>query len=232
MGKGYKEQVSQPSMQALSFDERLALIVDRELYDRENRKLIRNIKNAKLRHPARIEELNYHSSRGLEKQIIANLAECSWINSRQNLIITGPTGAGKSWLACAFATQACRRGHSALYKGATLLYEELKLAIGDGSLPRYRSSLAKVKVLILDDFGLSSVDPVVGHILLDIIDQRLHSGSLIITSQLPTENWHSMFNDPTLADAILDRIVHRSHRISLRGESMRKLIGMGEQPQM
>ena len=166
--------------------------------------------------------MDYRSSRGLDKQVIAGLAGCAWIGQQQNLLLTGATGTGKSWLACAFGSQACRQGYSVIYKSASKLYEELQIAIGDGSLPKYRTALSKAHLLILDDFGLAPVEPTVGYTLLDIVDQRMQTGSLIITSQFPTEHRHSMFNDATLAEAILDRIVHRSHRISLKGESLRK----------
>lgn len=222
MAKAYRDQLEQPRMQELPFDDRLGLMVDRELSERENRKLSRLLKQAKLRYAAHLEDVDYRSSRGLDKQVIAGLAGCAWISQQQNLLLTGATGTGKSWLACAFGSQACRQGYSVIYKSASKLYEELQIAIGDGSLPKYRTALSKVHLLILDDFGLAPVEPTVGYTLLDIVDQRMQTGSLIITSQFPTEHWHSMFNDATLAEAILDRIVHRSHRIGLKGESLRK----------
>lgn len=222
MAKAYREQLEQPHMQGLSFDDRLGLIVDHELNDRENRKLQRLLKQAKLRYAAHLEDVDYRSSRGLDKQVIAGLANCDWISRQQNLLLTGATGTGKSWLACAFGSQACRQGYSVVYKSASKLYEELQIAIGDGSLPKYRAALSKVRLLILDDFGLAPVESTVGYTLLDIVDSRMQTGSLIITSQFPTEHWHSLFADATLAEAILDRIVHRSHRIPLKGESLRK----------
>jgi DNA replication protein DnaC len=225
MAKAYRDQLDQPRMQELSFDDRFGLMVDRELSDRESRKLSRLLKQAKLRYAAYLEDLDYRSTRGLDKQVIAGLAGCSWIHKQHNVLITGASGTGKSWLACALGSQACRQGYSAIYKSATQLYEELQIAIGDGSLPKYRAALSKVHLLILDDFGLAPVEPAIGYTLLDLVDQRMQTGSLIITSQFPTEHWHSMFSDATLADAILDRIVHRSHRIGLKGESLRRLAG-------
>lgn len=222
MAKAYREQLEQPSKQQLSFDDRLGLMVDHELNDRENRKLQRLLKQAKLRYAAHLEDVDLRSSRGLDAQVIAGLTSCDWISRQQNLLLTGATGTGKSWLACAFGGQACRQGFSVTYKSASKLYEELQTAIGDGSLPKYRAMLSKARLLILDDFGLAPVEPVVGYTLLDIVDSRMQTGSLIITSQFPTEHWHSLFVDATLAEAILDRIVHRSHRILLKGESLRK----------
>lgn len=222
MAKAYREQLEQPSKQQLSFDDRLGLMVDHELNDRENRKLQRLLKQAKLRYAAHLEDVDLRSSRGLDAQVIAGLTSCDWISRQQNLLLTGATGTGKSWLACAFGSQACRQGFSVIYKSASKLYEELQTAIGDGSLPKYRTMLSKARLLILDDFGLAPVEPVVGYTLLDIVDSRMQTGSLIITSQFPTEHWHSLFVDATLAEAILDRIVHRSHRILLKGESLRK----------
>lgn len=222
MAKAYNEQLEQPSMHALSFDDRFGLMVDRELNERGNRKLSRLLKQAKLRYAAHLEDVDYRSSRGLDKTMIANLAGSVWIAQQQNVLLTGATGTGKSWLACAFGSQACRQGYSVAYKNASKLYEELQIALGDGSLPKYRAALSRTDLLILDDFGLAPVNRVVGCILLDIVDQRMQTGSLIITSQFPTEHWHSLFVDATLAEAILDRIVHRSHRIELKGESLRK----------
>lgn len=222
MARAYSDQSQQPSMLDLSFDERLGLLVDRELSDRENRKLDRLIKRAKFRHRAHLEEVDYRSSRGLERNTVAALSTGDWITHRQNIIVTGATGTGKSWLACAFGSQACRQGFPVAYKVASTLYEELRVAMGDGSLGKYRSALSKIRLLIIDDFGLAPVEQTVGFTLLDIVDQHSQTGSLIITSQFPIAVWHRMFNNETLAEAILDRIVHRAHRIALKGESMRK----------
>lgn len=188
MAKAYREQLEQPSKQQLSFDDRLGLMVDHELNDRENRKLQRLLKQAKLRYAAHLEDVDLHSSRGLDAQVIAGLTNCDWISRQQNLLLTGATGTGKNWLACAFGSQACRQGYSVIYKSASKLYEELQTAIGDGSLPKYRTMLSKARLLILDDFGLAPVKPVVGYTLLDIVDSRMQTGSLIITSQFPTEH--------------------------------------------
>lgn len=222
MAKAYREQLEQPSKQQLSFDDRLGLMVDHELNERENRKLQRLLKQAKLRYAAHLEDVDLRNSRGLDAQVIADLTKCDWISRQQNLLLTGATGTGKSWLACAFGSQACRQGYAVIYKSASKFYEELQTAIGDGSLPKYRAMLSKARLLILDDFGLAPVEPVVGYTLLDIVDSRMQTGSLLIASQFPTEHWHSLFVDATLAEAILDRIVHRSHRILLKGESLRK----------
>ena len=156
MAKAYRDQLEQPRMQELPFDDRLGLMVDRELSERENRKLSRLLKQAKLRYAAHLEDVDYRSSRGLDKQVIAGLTGCSWIGQQQNLLLTGATGTGtgtgtgKSWLACAFGSQACRQGYSVIYKSASKLYEEMQIAIGDGSLPKYRTALSKVHLLILN----------------------------------------------------------------------------------
>ena len=223
MAMAYERQRDQPAIQTQAFDVRLGNLLDVEAAERDSRKIERYLKAAKLRFSqAALEDIEYRSDRGLDRSQVMALAEGEWIRRKQNLILTGATGTGKSWLACAFGSQACRQGYSVIYKSASKLYEELQIAIGDGSLPKYRTALSKVHLLILDDFGLAPVEPTVGYTLLDIVDQRMQTGSLIITSQFPTEHWHSMFNDATLAEAILDRIVHRSHRIGLKGESLRK----------
>lgn len=157
MAKAYLEQLEQPSMQALPFDDRLGLMVDRELSERENQKLARLLKQAKLRYAAHLEDVDYRSIRGLDKQMVAALAGCAWIAQQQNLLLTGATGTGKSWMACAFGSQACWQGFSVIDKTAAKLYEELQIAIGDGSLPKYRMALSKAHLLILDDFGLAPV---------------------------------------------------------------------------
>ncbi|MEJ2793554.1 IS21-like element helper ATPase IstB [Iodobacter sp. LRB] len=224
MAKNYREQLTTPTLQALSFDERLGLMLDRELIERENKKSQRLLNNAKLQYPAHLEDIDYSSTRRLDRQLISNLYGCGWIERNQNIFITGATGTGKSWLACAFGSQACRQGFSVSFKRASKLYEELHIAMGDGSLPRYRSALAKVRLLIIDDFGLAPIEPTIGYTLLDIVDTRMQAGSLIITSQLSSDHWYGLFSETTLAEAILDRIVHQAHQIQLAGESMRKSV--------
>ncbi|SOZ32735.1 transposase (fragment) [Cupriavidus taiwanensis] len=164
----------------------------------------------------------YDGSRGLDQRLVATLASCDWIRNAQSLILTGATGAGKSWLACAFAQQACRQGFSALYLRVPRLFEELQIAHGDGSFTRRLAQLARIDVLVLDDWGLQEPSESARGDLLEVLDDRVGTRSTIVTSQLPIEHWHQWLNDPTLADAILDRLVHQAHKVALKGESMRK----------
>lgn len=217
-------QLDEPQTQKLSFDERFAMLLDAEVNDRDGRKIERLLKSAKLRQPsACLEDVDYRASRGIDAAMVASLGDCAWIARRQNLALTGVTGTGKSWLACAFGKQACRSGYSVYFTTATLLFENLVTAQADGSLPKLRRQLVKTQLLIIDDFGIGGIDVHLGPILLDIIDQQSMQGSLLITSQFPPEKWYDLFNDPTVADAILDRIVHRAHFMELKGESMRKV---------
>ena len=217
-------QLDEPQTQKLSFDERFAMLLDAEVNDRDGRKIERLLKSAKLRQSsACLEDVDYRASRGIDAAMVASLGDCAWIARRQNLALTGVTGTGKSWLACAFGKQACRSGYSVYFTTATLLFENLVTAQADGSLPKLRRQLVKTQLLIIDDFGIGGIDVHLGPILLDIIDQQSMQGSLLITSQFPPEKWYDLFNDPTVADAILDRIVHRAHFMELKGESMRKV---------
>jgi DNA replication protein DnaC len=217
-------QLDEPQTQKLSFDERFAMLLDAEVNDRDGRKIERLLKSAKLRQPsACLEDVDYRASRGIDAAMVASLGDCAWIARRQNLALTGVTGTGKSWLACAFGKQACRSGYSVYFTTATLLFENLVTAQADGSLPKLRRQLVKTQLLIIDDFGIGGIDVHLGPILLDIIDQQSMQGSLLITSQFPPEKWYDLFSDPTVADAILDRIVHRAHFMELKGESMRKV---------
>lgn len=223
MAQSYASQLDQPTRHELPFDDRLGMLIDSELTARENRRLKRLIKSAGLIEAAAIEDLDTRAVRGLDKALIAALSTCDWVRRQQNLILIGATGLGKSWLASAFGMQACRLGMAVVYRRTVDLYAELATAIADGSLPKTKAQLIKAAVLIIDDLGLGEVSPAVGHALLDVIDRRLRTGSLILTSQFPIDHWHNFFPDPTLADAILDRIVHQAHRIELKGESLRKV---------
>lgn len=222
--KALELQQADSAYLAMPFELRLARLLEQELLQRENRKIGRLIKNAKLRYSqAVLEDVDYRASRHLDPLKIQTLATGNWLHQNQNLIITGATGTGKSWLACAFAHQACRQQVSAFYTIATRLFESLYNAQADGSLPKLRRFLTGTALLVIDDVGIGGIHPHVAPILLDILDTQSTIGSLILTSQFPPSKWYDLFGDPTVADAILDRIVHRSHSIELKGESMRKL---------
>lgn len=222
MASAYQHQDDQPTVHEMGFDERLGLMVEHEWGERENRKLKRLLRCAALPERASIEDIDYRASRGLDKPHIATLASCGWIRKNQHLVIVGPTGGGKTWLGCAFASQVCRLGMSALFYKAAELFSDIGQAALDGSLPKLKVQLTKPRLLIVDDLGIGEMSSQVAHVLLEIVDRRSRSGSLLITSQYPTEKWHGFFPDPTIADAVLDRVVHKAHRITVKGESMRK----------
>ena len=221
MAAAFEEQLIQPVTQSLSFNDRFGLIVDREASHRDNQKLGRLLKNARLKHNACVEDIDYRAGRGLDKSVMANLIDGDWIRQAQNLILTGATGCGKTWLACALGNQACRQGMSVLYVRTSRFLEEMKLAHSDGSFRKRLAQIAKVDMIILDDWGLSTLTQSERQDLLELIDDRTKKATLI-TSQLPVKAWHEIIGEPTLADAILDRIVHRAHTIELTGDSMRK----------
>jgi DNA replication protein DnaC len=223
MARAFEEQLGLTASSSLSFEERFGIVVDRELAWRDTRRLERLLKAAKLKNPqACVEDIEFRQSRGIDQRMIATLASGDWVRHAQNLILTGPTGAGKTWIACAFGQQACRQGFSVFYVRVGRLFEELKIAHGDGSFSRRLAQLAKVDVLLLDDWGLQDLDQGARNDLLEVLDDRVGARSTVITSQLPLEHWHAWLQDPTLADAILDRLVHQAHKLPLKGESMRK----------
>jgi DNA replication protein DnaC len=223
MARAFEEQMSLAASHSLSFEERVALLVERELAWRDNRRLARLLKQAKLRNPqACLEDIDYRQSRGLEQRVIASLASGDWIRQAHSVLLTGPTGVGKTWVACALANAACRQGFSAFYVRTPRLIEELKITHGDGSFRRRLGSLARIDVLLLDDWALGAIDQGARSDLLELLDDRVGVRSTIVTSQLPVENWHAWLGEPTLADAILDRLVHQAHRLSLKGESLRR----------
>lgn len=225
MAGAYELQLQQPKLHEIGFDERFALLVDQEANERESRKLTRFVREAGFPDRANLEDIEYRPERGLEKQRIASLANCEWVSKQLNVIILGSTGVGKTWLACAFGTQACRLGFTVAFFRASDLYEQISTAILDGSLAKLRQNLHKPSLLIIDDFGLGQLTLQTAQVLLDVVDHRARKGSLLITSQFPTTQWHDLLLDKTLADAILDRIVHQSHCLTLKGESMRKVNG-------
>lgn len=223
MAEAYENQLLQPKLHEFGFDERLAMLVDQEQNERESRKLKRLIRDAALPDRASLEDIEFRPDRGLEKQIVANLSSCEWIKRQLNVIILGATGVGKTWLASAFGNQACRLRLPVMFYRASDLYEAISTSSLDGSLAKLKVSLERPSLLIIDDFGLGNLTSPISQVLLDVIDHRVRTGSLLITSQYPTNQWHDFFPDKTLADAILDRVVHQSHCLTLKGESMRKL---------
>lgn len=222
MHKAFQEQSDLPEVNQLHFEERLGLLVDREMTERENRKLKTRLKNAKLKQSACMEDIDYRHPRGLDKSLVLKLSSCQWLQAHQNVLIIGPTGTGKTFLSSALGHQACRSGYSALYFRFSRLFDQLVLAKGIGRYAKLLRSLAKCNLLILDDWGLSPLDNEQRRDLLEILEDRHGSRSTIIGSQLPIEHWHKIIGDPTMADAILDRLVHNAYKINLKGESMRK----------
>ena len=207
----------------MSFEERLALLVDREVHDREARRQARLLKQARLKYPqAAIEDLDSRPARGIDRRTVMSLALGNWVESGHSILISGPTGAGKSWLACALAQYACRRGYAAHYQRVPRLAEELAIRHGSGTFGKWLLQLAKVDVLLLDDWGMGALDAATRSDLLEIIDDRAAQRATIITSQLPVEHWHAWIGDATIADALLDRIMQQHHRITLSGESLRQ----------
>ncbi len=222
MLQALQEQTQMSEIEALSFEERLGLLVDREVTERENRRLHTRLRKAHLRQRASIEDIDFQAARGLDRAQVMRLAGCQWVAARHNVLITGPTGVGKSYLGCALAHKACLKGYSAFYRRLPRLLEQLHLAKADGSYGKMLLRLSKIDVLVLDDWGLVKLNPAQQHDLLEVIDDRHDRRSTIVTSQLAVEHWHETMTDPTLADAILDRLIHAAYRLNLRGESMRK----------
>lgn len=222
MAEAFTAELARTGDPALSFAERFAIIVEHQWSSREQGRLARRLKNAGLRCNASVEEVDFRAKRGLERNVFLDLAELSFVTGAGNVILTGATGLGKTYLACALADRACRRGHSALYKRVPKLIFELSLARADGSYLKALERLAKVDLLILDDWGLVAVEGQAANDLMDVIDDRAGVRSTIVGSQLPVSEWHHLVSDPSIADALLDRLVHRSVRIELKGGSMRK----------
>jgi DNA replication protein DnaC len=222
MATALQEQLEKPALSGLSFEDRFAMIVDREWTSREDRKLTRRLKAARLKTQATVEDIDYQHSRGLDKSVIRSLASCQWIRSHHNVIITGPTGIGKTYLAEAFPNKACREGFTAMYCRCTRLFGELQIARGDGSYFKLLAKLAKVGLLSIDDWAMDPLTEQERKDFLELMEDRHGLKSTLITSQYPVSKWHDRIGEPTAADAILDRIVHNAHKITLKGESMRK----------
>src|SRR6266508_5299456 len=224
MAMAVREQLESTQYANLSFEERLGVLVDHEAEARDSRRLALRLRAAKLRQEATLEDIDFRAPRGLDRSVIMNLAQAGWVTAKHNLLISGPTGAGKSFLACALTHAAVRRGHTALYVRTPRLLTELALSRGDGRYVRRLATLAKIGVLVLDDFCLTPPSIIEAKDLLEVIDDRSQVRSTVVVSQLPVENWHTALaaGDPTLADAIVDRLVNNAHRLALRGTSMRR----------
>jgi DNA replication protein DnaC len=222
MVRAIEEQASSTGASALSFDDRFSLVVQRQVTWSDERRIGRLLKAAKLKvSSACVQDIDWRASRSLDRSLVATLASCDWIRKAQNLLITGSTGCGKTWLGCALAHQAARSGLSVLYVRAGRLFDELHVAHGDGSFSRRLVQLARLDLLVIDDFAITPMGAPERNDLLEVLDDRVGSRSTLITSQLPVKAWHTYLDDPTLADAILDRIVHSSHRIELKGATLR-----------
>jgi DNA replication protein DnaC len=222
MRKALEEQFAMPDCQSLSFEDRFALLVDREVAERHNRRLSLRLYKARLRENASIEDIDFRHPRGLDKALVLSLADCRWVAHHDNCLITGPTGAGKTYLACALAHKVCREGYSVLYHRLPRLFQELAIARGDGRYPKLLRALARVDLLVLDDWGTLSLADEQRRDLFEVLEDRYDRRSTLVASQLPLKHWHETLGDPTLADAILDRLVHNAHKLELKGDSMRK----------
>ena len=223
MAEAFTELQNTPEAADLSREDWLGLLVDREATSRDNKRLARRLRDAKLRQAAVIENTDYRTPRGLDRALFLRLSGCGWIREHAHVVIGGPTGVGKSWLACALGHKACREGYSVLYKRAPRLFADLATARGEGRLTRMLATLERTRLLIIDDWGPEPLTLEQRRDLLEIVDDRYDKGSLLITSQVPVARWHDIIGDLTIGDAIIDRVVHRAHRLELKGASMRKL---------
>ena len=223
MLKAFQEQQSQSEITQISFDERLGLLVDRESTERDSRRITTRLRQAHLRQDACIENIDYSQTRGLDKSMIKTLTTGPWLKDHLNVLISGPCGVGKSFIACALSHKACLLGYTALYVRAPRLFNDLALAKGDGRYQKLMKSLARTNLLVIDDWGLSALNDSERTDLLEILEDRHNTQSTIVTSQLPVKHWHEVIGNATLADAILDRLIHNAYTIELKGESIRKI---------
>jgi DNA replication protein DnaC len=230
MADAFIELQNTPDAAELTREDWLGLLVDREATSRENKRLARRLREARLRQSAVVEDVDFRAHRGLDRALFLKLATCQWIQDHHHLCVIGPTGIGKSWLACALGHKGCREGFSVLYKRASRLFTDLAQARGEGRLPRLMTTLERTRLLIIDDWGPEPLNAEQRRDLLEIVDDRYDRGSLLITRQVPVNRWHEVIGDPTLADAILDRIIHRAHRIELKGPSLRRRLVAAESP--
>jgi len=226
MADAFLDLRNQSAADDLSREDWLGLLIDREATTRDNKRLARRLSQARLRQAAVVEDTDFRTPRGLDRALFHKLAGCDWIRQSQHLVIGGPTGTGKSWLACALGHKACREGFSVLYRRAPRLFSELATARGEGRLARMLAMLERTRLLIIDDWGPEPLNAEQRRDLLEIVEDRYEKGSLLVTSQIPVKRWHELIADPTIGDAILDRVVHRAHRIELKGPSLRKNHGV------
>jgi DNA replication protein DnaC len=218
----FEEQIQMPDIGKLSFEERLGLLVDREMTERENRRLKTRLNKAKLRQNACVQDVDFRHPRGLDKTLFMQLADCRWLKEHNNVLIIGPTGVGKTYLACALAHKACQQGYTAFYFRLPRFLNQLSIAKADGRYDKLLKSFARADLLVFDDWGLAKFVKEQRHDLLEILEDRHKLRSTLVTSQVPVKHWHEIIADPTLADAILDRLVHNAYKLTLKGESMRK----------
>jgi DNA replication protein DnaC len=225
MANAFRTQLETPATQQLSFEERFALLVDEQWLWKQNRALLRRLQAAKLKERATFEDVDYQHPRGLDRKLLRTLASSEWVRQKLNLVVTGPTGIGKTWIGCALAQKACRDGFTVLHKKTSELFRDLSLAHADGSIGRMFLRLAQIDVLLLDDFAMAPLKDSERRDFLEVCDDRYQRRSVILTSQMPVAHWHEQIGDPTLADSILDRLLHNAYRVELKGESMRKKFG-------